>query len=83
MTTHTDARYPAVSISNRLFNILGVDPIELDDLDEFSYSWSGGYEVLTANREGGGTLEYRGVYHPGNGQCEGNPCSYCGMTFHD
>jgi len=77
-----ESRYPSVSISNRLFDILGVDPIELDELDELTYSWNGGYEMLTTKREGGGTLEYRGVYHPGDGSCtDGGVCAYCGRTL--
>lgn len=80
--TQCEPRYPAVPISNRLFNILGVDPIELDDLDTLTYSWDHGYETLVAKRDGHGTLDYRGVYHPGDGSCVGEGiCSYCGRTL--
>jgi hypothetical protein len=64
------SRYAAVFVSDRLFSILGKQ-IEVDELDEFTYEWRRGYEVVTARREGGGSLEYRGVYHPGDGSCVG------------
>lgn len=55
---------------------------DLSALRSFSYEWSGsgdgsGYEVFQS-----GNFEYRGVFHPGDGCCRGNPCRYCGMTWH-
>lgn len=70
-----------VSISDRLVDILGIDPVMLGPDDEFTYSWDGGYERLRARKKGSGTLEFQGVYHPDDGLCEGNPCRYCGKAF--
>jgi len=50
----------------------------LEQLDEFTYSWFRGHEVLRA-----GGVEYRGVFHPGDGCCQGNPCRYCGRAFYE
>lgn len=48
---------------------------DLQALDFFSYSWDNGHEVLRGDR-----FEYRGVFHPGDGCCKGNPCRYCGRA---
>jgi hypothetical protein len=78
----TPPRYPGVSVRDRIFNILGTDPIMLDDLDSFEYTWERGYETLKAKREGAGGLEYAGAYHPGDGSCVGEGiCCYCGRTL--
>jgi hypothetical protein len=40
------------------------------------------YPTQSDMRDGGGTLDYRDVYHPGDGSCVGEGiCSYCGRTL--
>ena len=51
----------------------GKEPLDLDST--WSYSWDHGYERLD-----GPGFHYAGAFHPGDGCCDGNPCSYCGRA---
>lgn len=56
---------------------------EIDEQDEIHYTWRGGYEILL-HKKAGGEFDYRGVYHPGDGCCQGRGvCIYCGRTLFD
>lgn len=71
----------SVDIERRLFDILGVWPIDLGPEDTFTYTWDRGHETLTARTGETGGLDYRGVYHPA-GHCEGEGiCRHCGRTL--
>jgi hypothetical protein len=80
-TDNYESRYEPVDVIERVRVLTLHDHV--DELDEFTYSWRHGYETLTAKRHGGGGFEYRGMYHPGDGCCVGNPCHYCGKVWHD
>lgn len=51
---------------------------DLTQIDSFTYSWHRGHETLRADG-----INYSGVFHPGDGCCQGNPCRYCGRAFYD
>lgn len=53
---------------------------DLQEVDTFSYSWTRGHEELHVELLAGGGSHYRGVFHPGDGCCHGNPCRHCGRA---
>jgi hypothetical protein len=70
-----------ISVVDRIRSIWG--PYEISDGDTFAYTWDHGYETLTVSHNDGGTLEFKGVYHPGDGSCDGDGiCRWCGRTLH-
>lgn len=72
----------SVDIRERLADIRGEDGLHVGPRDTVVYEWRGGYEILTVSHEGGGSSEYRGVYHPNDGMCEGHGvCVRCGRTL--
>lgn len=74
-----DHRY-YVNVNDRIVAILGGSEI-LGEKDEFSYSWSNGYESLEHKIHGAASLHYSGTYHP-KGICEGNGgCIWCGSVL--
>lgn len=77
--TMTKERWPF--IKDRIDVLLGGD-YPLGPGTTLTYSWTRGYEKLTVANEGHGSSEFAGVFHPVDGLCIGNPCDYCGATFH-
>lgn len=76
----------------RIAALLGSD-ITIGGGDEFTYSFSQGYEQLKHRIEDGGSLEYAGAHHPGDGFCHAENtndveemggdgvCIHCGRTL--
>lgn len=77
-----------VSIVDRITDLLSVN---LDPETHVIYEWDHGTERVFSQRDGGGSLEYNGVYHPNNDLCEPEPffdgtaddtfvCCWCGRV---
>jgi hypothetical protein len=78
-----NSRYSGVEIAERIAHIL-CDDATLSERDVLTYEWAEGYERLHLTRFGGGSLEFQGAYHPGDGSCVGTGvCHFCGRTLHD
>lgn len=84
----TDVDSPTVRPAERLAELMIGD--EMAYGDTLVYEFRAGYEILRHEVEGGGSSEYRGVYHPNQGYCETKPftadsgsgvCYWCGRTL--
>jgi hypothetical protein len=65
--------------SERIAELLEDDTLTEDMV--FTYTWDHGYERLTRHRDGMGSYEYAGSFHP-NVTCEGEGiCKWCGRTL--
>lgn len=52
----------------------------INELDIVEFVWDKGNVSIKIKHNLGGGFEYSGVHHP-HGECEGNPCKYCGMVW--
>ena len=69
---------------------VNVDDHPIEYYETLSIKWraddndpAGGYLEINYQVKDGGALSYAGVFHPGKGFCEGNPCAYCGKAYYD
>ena len=86
----------SVKVSSRIAELLGESVLwdsGVGSRDSVEYTWNHGYETLIVKRDGEGSSEYRGTYHPNQGFCEPEPfyegndlnksfiCHHCGATI--
>lgn len=57
-----------------------IDSHDLSPDMKLTYVWDHGYESVVVERDNGGGSDYKGVFHPRDGLCIGNPCDRCGRV---